>query len=122
MKGQGSRTGSKSRISFEGGQTPLIRRMPKMKGFKNFNKESYHAVNLHQLSVFKEGETVDAQALREKRVVTRKGKIKLLGSGELAMKLSIVVDRASETALAKVKKAGGELKLLEAARSSKETE
>lgn len=119
MKGYGSRTGSKSRVAFEGGQTPLIRRMPKLKGFKNFNKETFRTVNLEQLDVFKDGDTVDAKSLLEKRIVTRKGKIKLLGTGDLKLKLTIVVDSASESAKKKVEKAGGELKLLAPAPESK---
>ncbi len=111
IKGQGSRTGSGVRAAFEGGQTPLVRRMPKMKGFKNFNKEIYRTVNLEQLEVFADGDTVDSKALHEKRVVTRQGKIKLLGTGELKLKLTIIVDKASESAKKKVENAGGTLEL-----------
>ena len=113
IKGQGSRTGSGVRAAFEGGQTPLVRRMPKMKGFKNFNKEIYRTVNLEQLDVFADGDTVDAKVLHEKRIVTRQGKIKLLGTGELKLKLTIIVDKASEVAKKKVEEVGGELHLLE---------
>lgn len=122
IKGQGSRTGSGYRGAFEGGQTPLVRRMPKLKGFKNFTKEIYQTVNLEQLDVFAEGDTVNEKTLHEKRVVTRKGKIKLLGTGELKLKLIITVHKASETAKKKVESAGGELKLLEHAKRSALTE
>lgn len=121
VKGAGSRTGAKSRAAFEGGQTPLIRRMPKLKGFKNFNKDVYRTVNLEQLDVFEDGATVDAKALMEKRIVHRKGRIKLLGTGELKVKLKITVHAASESAKKAVEKAGGELTLLETAKAAKES-
>ncbi len=113
VKGAGARTGAKSRAAFEGGQTPLIRRMPKLKGFKNFTKEIYQTVNLEQLDVFSDGDTVDAKTLMAKRIVTRRGKIKLLGTGELKAKLKITLNAASEEAKKKVEKAGAELKLIE---------
>jgi large subunit ribosomal protein L15 len=113
VKGAGSRSGAKSRAAFEGGQTPLVRRMPKLKGFKNPNKDAYRTVNLNQLDVFEDGATVDAKTLAEKRVVNRKGRIKLLGTGELKAKLKITVHSASETAIKAVEKAGGTLTLLE---------
>lgn len=113
VKGAGSRTGAKSRAAFEGGQTPLVRRMPKMKGFKNFNKDAYRTVNLEQLDVFEDGAVVDAKTLMEKRIVNRKGRIKLLGTGTLKSKLKITVHAASESAKKAVEKAGGELTLLE---------
>lgn len=122
VKGAGSRTGAKSRSAFEGGQTPLVRRMPKSKGFKNFGKEVFRTVNLDQLSVFEDGATVDAKSLMEKRVVTRKGKIKLLGTGELKTKLKITVYAASESAKKAVEKAGGELILLAPKKSEKESQ
>lgn len=122
VKGAGSRTGAKSRAAFEGGQTPLIRRMPKLKGFKNFGKEVYRTVNLNQLDVFKDGDTVDAASLLKTGLMTRKGRIKLLGTGDLKLKLNITVHRASESAKAAVEKAGGKLTLLEAEKPAKETE
>ena len=113
MKGQGSRSGGGVRPGFEGGQTPLVRRMPKLKGFLNPNKEIYRAVNLDQLAVFADGDTVDAKTLREKNVLKKTGKIKLLGTGELKAKLKISVHRASKSAMEKVEKAGATLTLLE---------
>lgn len=114
MKGQGARTGAKSRAAFEGGQTPLVRRMPKLKGFKNFNKEVYQTVNLDQLDVFADGDAVNVETLMQKRLVTRKGKIKLLGTGELKSKVNITVHAASESAKKKAEKAGASLTLIHA--------
>jgi large subunit ribosomal protein L15 len=113
MKGQGSRSGGGVRPGFEGGQTPLVRRMPKLKGFLNPNKVNYTSVNLDQLAVFSDGDTVDAKTLKEKNVTKKLGKIKLLGDGELKVKLNITVDRASKSAMEKVEKAGAKLTLLE---------
>lgn len=115
MKGQGSRSGGGVRPGFEGGQTPLVRRMPKLKGFLNPNKESYHSLNLSQLSVFSDGDTVDAKTLKEKNIIKKLGKIKLLGDGELKAKLKITVDRASKSAMEKAEKAGATVTLLEKA-------
>lgn len=113
MKGLGSRSGGKTRPGFEGGQTPLVRRMPKLKGFRNPNKEIYIAVNLGQIKGFKDGETVDVKAMKKMNVIKRLGKVKLLANGSLEMKLTLVVDRASEAAIKKAEKAGATVKVLE---------
>ena len=115
MKGQGSRSGGGVRPGFEGGQTPLIRRMPKMKGFQNPNKITYTAVNLTQLKGFKEGEEVNVAILKAKNVIKRILPVKLLATGEISVALKITVNRASAAAIAKVKKAGGEVTVLEIA-------
>jgi len=122
VKGAGSRTGAKSRAAFEGGQTPLIRRMPKLKGFKNFNKEVYRTVNLNQLDVFKDGDTVNAESLLKTGIVNRKGRIKLLGTGELKLKLNFTVHRVSASAKKAVEAAGGKITLLEKDRPAKEAD
>mgnify|MGYP001565057118 CR=1 FL=1 len=103
VKGQNARTGGGVRPGFEGGQTPLSRRMPKLKGFKNINKVSFTAVNLNQLERFEEGSTVDAKMLKIKT------NIKILGMGSLTKKLKVIADAASESAIKKLEKAGAEL-------------
>lgn len=113
MKGQGARSGGGVRPGFEGGQTPLVRRMPKLKGFLNPNKVTYISVNLNQLAVFADGDDVDAKTLKAKNVTKKLGKIKLLGDGELKTKLNITVDRASKSAIDKAEKAGAKVNLLE---------
>jgi large subunit ribosomal protein L15 len=113
MKGQGSRSGGGVRPGFEGGQTPLVRRMPKMKGFQNPNKVTYTTVNLTQLKVFKEGESVNLDTLKAKNVIKRILPVKLLAAGELTVALKVTVNRASAAAIEKIKKAGGEVTLLE---------
>jgi large subunit ribosomal protein L15 len=107
-KGQKARSGGSIRLGFEGGQMPLIRRLPK-RGFNNaaFHK-SYAIVNLSDLSEFKAGSAVNEQVLRDANLVRGHfAGVKLLGEGELKHALTIEVDKISESARAKVDKAGG---------------
>lgn len=120
MNGQNSRSGGGVRPGFEGGQTPLLRRMPKLKGFKNFNRVTYFPINLDRLEeLYKDGETVDVATLIEKNVIKKPVEIKLLGTGDLKKKLKITVNKASATAIKKVEKAGGTLTLLETKKAEK---
>ena len=107
-KGQKARSGGSIRLGFEGGQMPLIRRLPK-RGFNNaaFRKQ-YAIVNLDDLSEFKAGTTVNEQLLRESNLV--RGHvvgIKILGGGELKHGLTIEADKVSAAAREKIEKAGG---------------
>jgi large subunit ribosomal protein L15 len=107
-KGQKARSGGSIRLGFEGGQMPLIRRLPK-RGFNNaaFHK-NYAIVNLSDLSEFKAGTAVNEQLLREANLVRGNvAGIKVLGDGELKHALTIEVDKVSESARAKIDKAGG---------------
>jgi len=112
MKGQNQRSGGNRRPGFEGGQTPLIRRLPKMHGFKSLNRVHYTIVNLKDLNVFEDGAKVTKESLVEKGLIrnTRRP-VKVLGDGELTKKLTIIVDAAANTAKAKIEKAGGKLEL-----------
>lgn len=112
-KGQKARSGGSIRLGFEGGQMPLIRRIPK-RGFNNARFHiCYAPVNLELLNVFDEGSTVDEAALKSKRLVTGTyDGIKLLGTGELKKKLNLVVHAASKSALEKVEKAGGSVQII----------
>jgi large subunit ribosomal protein L15 len=102
------------KIGFEGGQMPLARRVPK-RGFNNIQYEkSYQTVNLRDLAVFKDGDTVDYGALLEKRLVNRKTRfVKLLGKGEVQKKLHVKVHRASKSAVELIEKAGGTVELID---------
>jgi large subunit ribosomal protein L15 len=94
---------------FEGGQTPLLRRLPK-RGFTNSDKIVYQLVNVGQLNVFEDGAEVTAASLKEKGIISSTNKhIKLLGQGDLERKLTIKVDRASKSAADAVSKVGGSL-------------
>jgi large subunit ribosomal protein L15 len=113
-KGQKARSGGSIRLGFEGGQMPLIRRLPK-RGFNNaaFHK-NYAVVNLSDLASFKEGTVVNEQLLRESKLVRGHGAgLKLLGDGELKHALTIEVDKVSASAREKIEKAGGSVTLRE---------
>ncbi|MBP9718138.1 50S ribosomal protein L15 [Candidatus Gracilibacteria bacterium] len=108
MKGQNSRSGGGTKPGFEGGQTPLIRRLPKLKGFKNPNRVPFQVVNVSALNVFDNGAKVDIIALYEERLVQKKNApVKILGDGELEKKLTIKVDACSESARTKIEAKGG---------------
>jgi large subunit ribosomal protein L15 len=112
-KGQKARSGGRVRPGFEGGQMPLIRRMPK-RGFNNTAFKTYLApVNLDSLNLFNDGDKVDEALLRAKRLVTGTWHgVKILGSGTLTKKLTIVATAASKTAVEKISQAGGTLELV----------
>lgn len=106
-KGQKARSGGSLRLGFEGGQMPLIRRIPKRGFNNNAFKISYAPVNLGVLAAFKDGETVDEASLRAKGLVTGTWDgVKLLSQGEVKGKLKIIVHAASASALEKAKAAG----------------
>src|SRR5688572_28110137 len=108
-KGQTARTGSGIRPGFEGGQMPLIRRIPK-RGFNNANfATEYAVVNLDQLNDFEDGSEVSPENLREKGVIRSPlDGIKILGGGELKRKLTIKAHAFSASAKEKISKAGGQ--------------
>jgi large subunit ribosomal protein L15 len=107
-KGQTARSGSSIRIGFEGGQMPLIRRIPK-RGFNNARHTTrYIPVNLEALNRFDEGARVDEAALRSAGLANGKGDgIKILGSGEIKKKLTISAHAFSASARAKIEALGG---------------
>jgi large subunit ribosomal protein L15 len=114
-KGQKARSGGSIRLGFEGGQMPLIRRLPK-RGFNNaaFHK-TFAVVNLSDLNDFKAGTTVNEQLLRESNLVRGNvAGIKILGDGELKHGLTIEADKVSTSAREKIEKAGGKVTLREA--------
>ena len=121
-KGQTARSGSSIRIGFEGGQMPLIRRIPK-RGFNNARHTTrYIAVNLESLNRFEEGSRVDAQILRQAGLANgRADGIKILGDGELMKKLTVSADAFSASAKLKIEGKGGtcELTALKAAAPAK---
>ena len=113
-KGQKARSGGSIRLGFEGGQMPLIRRLPK-RGFNNAAfKKRYAIINLDDLSEFKAGTVVNEAMLREsKHVRGRVEGLKILGRGELKHGLTIEADKVSEAAREKIEKAGGTVNLKE---------
>ncbi|MDR1291646.1 MAG: 50S ribosomal protein L15 [Planctomycetaceae bacterium] len=113
-KGQGSRSGSSMNPVFEGGQMPLVRRIPK----RGFNNKSFAdkviAVNVGDLGLsFTEGDTVDPAKLTEKKIVKKTfDKIKILGGGEVSIKLNVIAHAFSKSAKEKIEHAGGVINVL----------
>lgn len=111
-KGIKARAGRKLRPGFEGGQMPLMRRIPK-RGFTNKFKKEFEIINVRSLNIFENNSTVDPQTLQEKGLVkNNKGGIKILGTGELSKALTVKAHRFSKSATEAIKKAGGKTKLL----------
>ena len=121
-KGQQSRSGGKVYVGFEGGQMPLYRRIAR-KGFSNYPfKKEYVCINVDQLEAkFADGETVDKTSLIAKGFISAKSStlVKVLGNGDITKKLTVDVDKISESAKAKIEKAGGSVKVAAAAEESK---
>jgi large subunit ribosomal protein L15 len=111
-KGQKARSGGSIRLGFEGGQMPLIRRLPK-RGFNNAAFHTHYAiVNVNDLNAFEAGTVVNEQLLRESNLVRGHfPAIKILGDGDLKHGLKVEVDKISATAREKIEKAGGTITL-----------
>ena len=106
-KGAQSRSGYHGKAGFEGGQMPLVRRIPKF-GFKNNNKEYFKAVNLDVLEgLAGKGGNVTLQFLIENGIVGKNDKVKVLGRGELKSKISVEAHSFSTTAKEAIEKVGG---------------
>lgn len=117
-KGQKSRTGYSRRPGFEGGQMPLIRRVPK-RGFTNIFKTEYAVVNVSQIAELAQSEgtvsgDITPQVLAEHGLVRSGLKVKVLGDGEIGKPLKIVADKFSKSARAKIEAAGGRCEELQA--------
>ena len=110
-KGQNSRTGGGVRLGFEGGQTPIYRKLP-IRGFKSIGKVVFDVVNLDQLSKFESGSTVTPAELKQKGFVGGSDLVKILGNGELKNKLTVKAHAFSASALEKIKAAGGTAEVL----------
>jgi large subunit ribosomal protein L15 len=112
-KGQTARSGSSIRIGFEGGQMPLIRRIPK-RGFNNARHTTrYLPVNLESLNQFSDGTRVDVEALRKAGLANGKGEgIKILGDGDLTRKLTVSAHAFSASARAKIESRGGACEII----------
>jgi large subunit ribosomal protein L15 len=110
---KGLKARSKVRQGFEGGQTPLQRRIPKLKGFKNPNREEFTVINVERLGAFDAGATVTPDSMREAGLVKKRGKIKVLGEGDLGVALTVQAHAFSSGAADKIQSAGGSVEVLE---------
>lgn len=112
LNGQKSRAGGGKRPGFEGGQTPLAMRLPKLPGFRNINRVEYLPVNVSRLEEkFEAGEVVNGESLKAKGIIKHEDAlVKVLGDGELTKALTVSVDKVSASAKAKIEAAGGKVK------------
>ena len=111
LNGQKSRAGGGKGAGFEGGQTPLARRLPKLPGFRNINRVEYVPVNVSRLETkYEAGETVDGATLKAKGIIKHSDDlVKVLGDGEITKALTVKVDKVSASARAKIEAAGGKV-------------
>ena len=110
---KGLKARSKVRRGFEGGQMPLQRRMPKLRGFRNPNRVEYTVINVERLNEFDAGSTVTADDLRTMGLVKHRGKVKVLGEGDIDRALTIKAHAFSLGAVEKIKAAGGSVEVIE---------
>ncbi|MEK6635475.1 MAG: 50S ribosomal protein L15 [Planctomycetota bacterium] len=112
-KGATARSGNETSIQFEGGQTPLFRRLPK-RGFNNPFKKKYTIVNIKDIAQFDKGTVVDAKRLKEAGIIKKvlDDGIKVLGDGEIKNSVTVVANKFSMTAAEKIKAVGGEVKII----------
>jgi large subunit ribosomal protein L15 len=109
---KGLKARSKLRPGFEGGQTPLAMRLPKLKGFTNPNKETFAIVNLTSLEAFEAGSEVTPETLRERGLIRHRGRVKVLAEGDLDKALTVKAHAFSASARQKIEKAGGSVEVL----------
>ena len=111
-KGQWARSGGGVRVGFEGGQMPLVRRIPK-RGFNNIFAKPLEAINVAALNKFEDGAVVDAQALLEKGILSKcEYGVKILGSGSLTKNLTVKASAFSASAKEKIEAAGGKAEVI----------
>jgi large subunit ribosomal protein L15 len=110
---KGAKARGKMPVWFEGGQMPLYRRLPKLKGFKNPNRVEYTVVNVERLNEFRKGSTVGPDELRKAGLVKKRGLVKVLGEGEMKKELTIRAHAFSLGAVEKIQAAGGTVEVIE---------
>ena len=113
-KGQNARSGGGVRPGFEGGQLPLIRKLP-IRGFNNFNfKKVYSTVNVGDLEMFEANSVIDEELLYVERVVGKRQPygLKVLGNGEITKPLTVRASKFTKSAIEKIEKAGGKIEVI----------
>ena len=114
MRGQKSRSGRPTRPGFEGGQMPLYRRVPKLKHFEIINQKNFSIVNLSKLNEFKDSEIVNLDSLVKKKVLFKpKFPLKILGNGEVKVKLKVQAHAFTKVAKEKIEAAGGSCEIID---------
>lgn len=110
-KGAQARAGYSRKIGFEGGQMPIQRRLPKF-GFKNINRVEYLGINVKELQVFAEKNqlsVIDLDVLKKYGMVSKTQLVKILGNGDISVKLDVTANAFSKSAIEKIEKAGGKV-------------
>ncbi len=111
-KGQKARSGGGVRIGFEGGQMPIYRRLPK-RGFTNIFAKQYCEINVSDLNKFENGAVVDAAALKEAGIIKKTlDGIKVLGNGDINVKVTVKAAKFTQAAIAKIEAAGGKAEVM----------
>ena len=110
---KGLKARNKLRPGFEGGQTPLAMRLPKLKGFTNPNKETFAIVNLSSFEHFDAGSEITPESLRERGLIRHRGRVKVLAEGELDKAVTVKAHAFSAAAKEKIEKAGGSAEVIE---------
>lgn len=111
-KGQNARSGGGVAIGFEGGQTPLFKRIPK-RGFTNYTRKEYAIINVESLNAFEDGAVVNFQTLKEAGMLKKElDGFKVLGCGELTKKLTVQANKFSATAKESIEKVGGKAEVI----------
>ncbi|HLP91982.1 MAG TPA: 50S ribosomal protein L15 [Nostocaceae cyanobacterium] len=114
MRGQKSRSGSSTRPGFEGGQQPLYRRIPKLKGFPLINRKIYTTINVEKLASLPANSEVNLASLKAAGILTAsKGALKILGNGELNVPLKVQAAAFTNSARSKIEAAGGSCEVIE---------
>ncbi len=101
------------RPGFEGGQTPMSMRIPKLKGFRNPNKETFAIINIESLNRFPAGTLVNPDELRKRGFVKHRGRVKVLAEGEIDRALTVQAHAFSASARTKIEAAGGTAEVIE---------
>ena len=113
MRGQNSRSGGGTRPGFEGGQQPLYRRLPKLKGFPLINRKEYTTINVDKLGALTADSEVTLASLKENGILTAaRGALKILGNGELSVPLRVKAAAFTGTARSKIEAAGGSCEVI----------
>jgi len=111
-KGAKSRAGATRRLGFEGGQMPLVRRLPK-RGFTNPEKKSYQVINIEKLNHFRKDSVVDKKAMKDVGLIKKERlPVKVLGDGKLTKALSVKANAFSESAKKKISESGGNIEII----------
>jgi large subunit ribosomal protein L15 len=119
---KGLKARSTVRPGFEGGQTPMQMRIPHLRGFKPHNREEFTVVNVGKLSEFRKGSTVTVDDLRSSGLAKKRGKIKVLGEGDLEKNLTVEAHAFSVSARTKIEGAGGACVIVGAVAASPEAQ